>query len=86
MPAKKKDIEKSTSHHWLAGTIERFEEKMAVILTKDGQKLLWPIKNLPDDCEVGTKIRLIISTSKTDQEERTALAKTILNEILQNKK
>ena len=69
---------------FLEGVIDRFEDKMAVIITKDGQKLLWPIKNLPEDCEKGTEVRLVLSTSKTDREEREKMAKTILNEILKS--
>lgn len=72
-------IEKS---YFLEGLIDRFEDKMAVIIIKDGQRLLWPIKNLPEDCEKGTGVRIILSTSQTDQEEREKVAKTILNEIL----
>lgn len=70
--------------YFLEGLVDRFEDKMAVIITKDGQKLFWPIKNLPPDCEKGTIVRIILSTSKTDQEEREKTAKTILNEILKN--
>lgn len=71
-----------TGQYFLEGIIDGFSERNAVILTKDGQKLLWPIAQLPTDCEQGAKIRLILSTAKTDQAEREALAKTILNEIL----
>lgn len=70
--------------YFLEGIIDRFKEKMAVIITKDGQKLLWPIKDLPADCEKGTTVRIILTTSKTDQEERDKISKTILNKILKN--
>lgn len=70
--------------YFLEGTIEGFEDKMAAIITKDGQKLLWPIKNLPEELGVGSQVRLVLSTSKTDQEEREYIAKTILNEILKS--
>ncbi|OGY43355.1 MAG: hypothetical protein A2731_00655 [Candidatus Buchananbacteria bacterium RIFCSPHIGHO2_01_FULL_39_8] len=69
----------------LEGVIDRFEDKMAVIITKDGQKLLWPIKNLPDDVEIGRMVRIVLSTDKTQVEEREKIAKTILNKILKNK-
>jgi len=73
---------KIEKNYFLAGLIDRFEDKMAVIIIKDDQRLLWPIKNLPEDCEKGAVVRIILSTSKTDQEEREKVAKTILNEIL----
>jgi len=69
---------------WRQGTIEAFQEKMAVILTRDGQKLLWPIKDLPEDCGVGSEVKLILTTVQSDQAERQQIAKTILNEILKN--
>ena len=68
--------------YYIKAIIERFEGKFAVIKTDDKQKILWPIKNLPDDIREGSSIRLIFSTSKTEQEERTKVAKTMLNEIL----
>ncbi len=80
-----KDLENLKESYSLEGVIENFVDKKAVIVTKDGQKLSWPIKNLPEDCEKGTRIRIILTTSKTDQEERQKLAKAILNEILENK-
>lgn len=68
--------------YYLKAKIESFEGKFALIKTEDKQKLLWPIKNLPDDIQVGSLVRLVISTSKTDEEERERVAKTMLNEIL----
>ena len=70
--------------YFLEGLIDRFEDKMAVIITNDGQKLLWPIKDLPLESEKGTAVRIVLTTSKTDSEEREKLAKAILNEILKN--
>lgn len=74
----------SEKNYLIEGTINQFEDKMAVIIAQDGQKFFWPIKNLPEDCEVGTAVRLILSTSKTDEEEREKIAKAILNEILKS--
>ncbi len=81
--------DQSDYHHnrlSLAGKVEKFEGKNAVIIIEDGQRLLWPIKNLPADVEVNSEVRLILSTAKTDQAERAYLAKTILNEILKGAK
>jgi hypothetical protein len=74
-----------TDQYLLEGKIEQFQDKIAIILTADGQKINWPIKNLPDDCQVGTAIKLILSTAKTLEAEREKIAKTILNEILKDK-
>ena len=67
-------------------TIDRLEGNSAVIKTEDNQELLWPIADLPEGAREGTAVRLNLSTSLTDEEERTRLAKSLLNEILQNKK
>jgi len=73
-----------SGQYWLEVMLHHFEEKMAVVVTRDGQKIFWPIKNLPDDCEVGMKMRLVLRTSKTEQEDRQKLAKAVLNKILKN--
>jgi hypothetical protein len=71
---------------FIKAVIDRFEGDSAVIKTEDGQKLLWPKADLPEDAKEGAAVRLGISTNQTDEEERAKLAKTLLNEILQNKK
>lgn len=69
-------------HYSLRATIDRFEEKMAVLKLEDGQILNWPIKQLPDDLKEGSTIRLVISTEATQEKEREKIAKTLLNQIL----
>jgi len=71
--------------HIMKAVIDRFEGKCAVVTTEDKQKILWPIKSLPDDAQEGTKVRLIISTPRFEQEEKERVAKTVLNEILKDK-
>ena len=71
---------------FIKAVIDRFEGDSAVIKTEDGQELLWPKLNLPEDAKEGSALRLGLSTNQTDEEERAKLAKTLLNEILQNKK
>ena len=80
----KKELDQFKDRYFLEGVVDKFEKKMAVIVIADGQKLLWPIKDLPEECEVGTAVRIILATSKTDQEEREKIALTILNQILKN--
>ncbi len=71
---------------FLKAVIDRFEGEVAVVKTEDGQEILWPKKDLPEDIKEGSALRLTASTSQNDEEERTKLAKTLLNEILQPKK
>ncbi|MBI5071955.1 DUF3006 domain-containing protein [Candidatus Falkowbacteria bacterium] len=68
---------------FIKAAVDRFEGDSAVIKTEDGQEIIWPKKDLPDDAKEGSALRLSISTSQTDEEERAKLAKTLLNEILQ---
>ena len=71
---------------FLKAAVDRLEGNFAVVKTEDGQELLWPIADLPEGVREGTAVRLNLSTSQTDEEERTKLAKSLLNEILQTKK
>lgn len=70
--------------YFVKGTVDRFEGIQAIVKTDDGQELNWPIKNLPEDAKKGAPLRLVMSTSQTDQEERGKIAKTLLNQILGN--
>jgi len=63
-------------------TVKRFEGKFAVLETSDGQSMRWLIKNLPDDVQEGIMLRLSVASSKTDEEAREQLAKTIINSLL----
>lgn len=71
---------------FLKAVIDRFEGESVVIKLEDGQEIIWPKKDLPEDAKEGSALRLSVSTSQSDEEERTKLAKTLLNEILQPKK
>ncbi len=73
-------------NNFIKAVIDRFEGKQAVLRIDDGQELIWPIKNLPTEAKEGSAVRLILSTSQTDEEEREKMAKTILNEILKKPK
>jgi len=64
------------------GTVDRFEEKLAVIKLNDGTEVLWPVKNLADEITAGSKVQITISDNLNGQKEKEAMAKTLLNEIL----
>ena len=66
----------------IKGVIDRFEEDWAVIATEDHQEILWPKNKLPEGLKEGSSVSLAISDSLVDQQEREALAKAMLNEIL----
>lgn len=77
-----KGTNEEINSHFLKGVIIGFEQKSAIINMEDGQKILWPINNLPKKCEKETPIRLVLKTSLSDEEEREEIAKTVLNKIL----
>ena len=57
------------------GTVDRFEEKLAVIKLDDGTEVLWPIKNLDDKITAGSKVKISVSNNLDEQEEKEAMAK-----------
>jgi hypothetical protein len=76
--------QKTEKNNQITATLDRFEEKKAVFVTDDGQTIIWDIKNLPEDIQAGSVVRLVLSTSKTLEEEREKTAKKMLNEIIKN--
>lgn len=66
----------------IKATVDRIEENKAVILSDDGQTLLWPIENLPEDTSEGTVVYINLTKSEIGEQERENLAKDILNEIM----
>ena len=72
---------KDNQNH-LKGVIDRFEGKLAVIKTEEGQEFHWPIKSLPEEASEGAAVRLSLSTSESDEKERQETAKALLNEVL----
>jgi len=76
------DRNSNQASHYLDAIIDRFEDTLAIVVTADGQTLRWPIKNLPENCQKGQAVRLVMSSAESEQAEREILAKTILNQIL----
>lgn len=66
----------------IKATIDRIEESKAVIRSDDGQTLLWPIENLPEDTSEGSVVYINLSKTEIGEQERENLAKDILNEIM----
>ncbi|OGY52417.1 MAG: hypothetical protein A2951_00320 [Candidatus Buchananbacteria bacterium RIFCSPLOWO2_01_FULL_56_15] len=66
----------------LSVTVAQFDGTDALLTAPDGNTIRWPIKQLPDDVAVGTRLRLLARTSASERLEREQAAKAILNEIL----
>lgn len=76
------DAQENSSISSINGVIDRFEGTVAVVRFQDGQELRMPIKSLPDDIKEGGVLRLIISTTEDNEQERERTARAILNELL----
>jgi hypothetical protein len=66
----------------IKGVIDRFEEDWAVIKTEDYKEILWPKVKLIDGLKEGSAVQLIMADEPIDQADREAMAKAMLNEIL----
>lgn len=66
----------------LKAITKKFEGKFAVLEISDGQIIRWPIKDLPEDVQAGTEVRLLVSSKKTANEEREQVAQLVLNKII----
>lgn len=64
--------------------VDRFEGESAVLRFSEGQNLIVPRSELPKDIQEGAVLFLLISDSKSEEEAREKLAKSILNEVLNN--
>ena len=66
----------------IEGTIDRFEDTHAVIITQDNQTLLWPVKNLPNSAKEGVVIKLKLITGKAETQNQEQTVKNLLNQII----
>ena len=65
--------------------VDRFENDKAVLIAKDKNQIIWPKNKLPENTGEGTVLNIDISDNKENTEKNQALAKEILNEILNPK-
>lgn len=69
---------------FIAGVVDHFEGKLAVLRLEDGQQINWPRENLPSGLKEGGSVKLFVSDSASEEEERSKMAKSLLNEILKS--
>ena len=67
---------------FVLATVDRIENKKAVLKLDDGQSLDWPMEKLPADASEGSQVKLVLFSNKTEEEEREEMAKAVLNKIL----
>lgn len=66
----------------MRAVLDRWEDASAVLRLENGQELVVSKDELPKDIKEGAILFLLISESKSEEEAREKLAKSILNEIL----
>jgi hypothetical protein len=66
----------------LTATITHKEGRSYILTFSDGQELKIPIFQLPKQVRIGETIHLHLLTSQQAQQEKTELARTLLEEIL----
>lgn len=67
---------------FMIAEVQGLQDRLAVLKLEDGQIVNWPKARLPQGVAEGSKIRIFVSTSLTEEEERAKLARNLLNEIL----
>ena len=65
----------------IEATVDRFEGDFAVLRTGDGQEILWPSEQVPDNLQEGNIIRLALLSDDETATQRRTQAQDILNEI-----
>jgi len=63
-------------------TIDRFEDKKAVLKTAEGKTIIWPKSMLPAEAKEGAVLNFTIAGDKEKEKNKKETAKDILNELL----
>ena len=67
----------------LTAEVSGFQEKFAVLkIEGEEHPVLWPIKYLPMDVEVGSVVFIKIGAKEMEEEERAAIARKLLEELV----
>jgi hypothetical protein len=70
------------SNNALFGIIDRFEDDQAVVRLENGQEIFWLKKYLPPQVKEGDVLKIKAVSAPLEAQDRQALAKKILGEIL----
>ncbi len=66
-------------------TIDRIEGDKAILMTDDGNTIIWPKNKLPSDTREGMVLNFNILSDLETEKGKKELAKEILNDILDTK-
>ena len=65
----------------LRGVVDRYEGDYAVLVFDDGQRLLWPRKQLPAEAREGVAVAVALTVDLMDTEQRSARLQGLLADI-----
>ena len=68
--------------HYLRATLVRVEGELALLSLEGKQQIKWPKDKLPANLTVGESFYLVVSKEVNTEKQKKELAKTILEEIL----
>ena len=63
-------------------TLDRFEANRAILITSDGEKIVWPKDKLPNNLHDGSKVTFNIQEDGEREKKDKQTAKDIINEII----
>ncbi len=63
-------------------TFDRVEGEFAVLRFDNGQTMNWPKNELPAGVSEGDVLKVVLLNKEDEEEEREAMAKAVLNELL----
>lgn len=66
----------------LNATLNRFEERFAVLHNESIGEFRWPIKNLPENVKIGDTVVLKVSTQNSENEEKYENMRKLLEELI----
>lgn len=65
-----------------SATVKELTDDHAVLELQDGQLIKWPKKLLPESLSVSDTVRVLVHDKPTEEQERKALAKALLDEVM----
>lgn len=68
--------------HYLQATLVKIEDEQALLTLENKQQIKWPKDKLPANLTVGESFYLVVSKEVNTEKQKKELAKTILEEIL----
>lgn len=72
----------TTDFFSLPAVLKRFEDRFAVLQNESVGEIKWPIKNLPENVQIGGTVTLKISTQKVEEDEKYARMRKLLEELI----